>query len=202
MPEANDGGPCREPTYPQYKSHKIVEAFKIGSMGPIGDGLRRLYSVPLTGEVTGYFVDVDLDYIEKHDPQVGGYYVRCPDGYESWSPAEAFESGYHPWQPPAISSCDFEEGQKAYKERMAKEQEAREEFGLRRVHIVAQDHDQDLGLLVGRHDGGREVQRLQVHTTYIRELELGDHIYIVPLTDGDLEHFMRLADMAPAKTEG
>ena len=24
----------------------------------------------------------------------GGYYVRYPDGYESWSPAEAFEDGY------------------------------------------------------------------------------------------------------------
>ena len=28
----------------------------------------------------------------KHE--AGGYYVRYPDGYESWSPAEAFEEGY------------------------------------------------------------------------------------------------------------
>ena len=26
--------------------------------------------------------------------EAGGYYVRYPDGYESWSPAEAFEEGY------------------------------------------------------------------------------------------------------------
>lgn len=26
--------------------------------------------------------------------KVGGYYVVYEDGYESWSPAEAFEKGY------------------------------------------------------------------------------------------------------------
>lgn len=35
-----------------------------------------------------------LEYMNKHQPQIGGYYVKYADGYESFSPAEAFESGY------------------------------------------------------------------------------------------------------------
>lgn len=33
-------------------------------------------------------------FVKKHDPQPGGYYVAYKDGYKSFSPAEAFESGY------------------------------------------------------------------------------------------------------------
>jgi hypothetical protein len=39
-------------------------------------------------------VVVTVDYLIKHQPKVGGYYVEYEDGYASWSPAEAFESGY------------------------------------------------------------------------------------------------------------
>ena len=37
---------------------------------------------------------VDADYIDRHKPAVGGYYVVYKDGYKSFSPAEAFEQGY------------------------------------------------------------------------------------------------------------
>lgn len=37
---------------------------------------------------------VSMDYINKHTPKEGGYYVRYEDGYESWSPAAVFEKGY------------------------------------------------------------------------------------------------------------
>jgi hypothetical protein len=37
---------------------------------------------------------VSADYIRKHNPQVGGYYIAYTDGYRSYSPAEAFEAGY------------------------------------------------------------------------------------------------------------
>ena len=37
---------------------------------------------------------VSQEYIDKHHPQEGGYYVQYEGGYESYSPAEAFESGY------------------------------------------------------------------------------------------------------------
>ncbi len=34
------------------------------------------------------------DFIQKHKPVVGGYYVVYEDGYKSFSPAKAFEEGY------------------------------------------------------------------------------------------------------------
>jgi hypothetical protein len=37
---------------------------------------------------------VDREYFNKHQPKAGGYYVVYADGYKSFSPAEAFESGY------------------------------------------------------------------------------------------------------------
>jgi hypothetical protein len=37
---------------------------------------------------------VDAEYVAKHKPQAGGYYVVYADGYKSWSPAAAFEEGY------------------------------------------------------------------------------------------------------------
>jgi hypothetical protein len=37
---------------------------------------------------------VDAEYIRKHKPLVGGYFVLYADGYESFSPAAAFEEGY------------------------------------------------------------------------------------------------------------
>lgn len=37
---------------------------------------------------------VDTEYLRKHKPQPGGYYVVYSDGYQSFSPAQAFEEGY------------------------------------------------------------------------------------------------------------
>ena len=37
---------------------------------------------------------VNHEYVRKHSPKAGGYYVVYADGYKSWSPADAFESGY------------------------------------------------------------------------------------------------------------
>lgn len=34
------------------------------------------------------------EWMTKHNPVVGGYLVLYDDGYCSFSPAEAFESGY------------------------------------------------------------------------------------------------------------
>lgn len=75
----------------RYKSHKEVEAFKISSI--------QTSSVSADSDFTRLIgneglVVVDKAYIDKHQPKVGGYYVRYADGYESWSPAEAFEEGY------------------------------------------------------------------------------------------------------------
>jgi hypothetical protein len=37
---------------------------------------------------------VSGEFIAKHKPVVGGYFVVYEDGYESFSPAKAFEEGY------------------------------------------------------------------------------------------------------------
>ena len=72
----------------RYRSHKVVEAFKIVAIEE-GDQQETTH---LIGEENRILVS--HAYMDKHKPQVDGYYVRYPDGYESWSPAEAFEDGY------------------------------------------------------------------------------------------------------------
>ena len=81
---------------PKYECHKQVWALKIaelrrtGSENEESDG--GLIIVPADGGYGAF--KVDRDYVAKHKPQIGGYYVVYADGYKSFSPAEAFESGY------------------------------------------------------------------------------------------------------------
>ena len=80
---------------PKYKSHKEVWALKIKdiSLGHTRDDGTE-YGV-ITPEEEGYApFEVSKEYLEKHDPEVGGYFVQYKDGYRSFSPAEAFEGGY------------------------------------------------------------------------------------------------------------
>jgi hypothetical protein len=48
--------------------------------------------IPAEDGYSGFFVTGD--YLHKHNPQVGGYFVQYDDGYKSFSPARAFEEGY------------------------------------------------------------------------------------------------------------
>lgn len=73
---------------PGYKSHKEVWAMKIRHIVSRVDGGAELTFEDGSGR------PVSAEYVRKHDPQVGGYLVIYDDGYESWSPAEAFEAGY------------------------------------------------------------------------------------------------------------
>ena len=76
---------------PLYKSHKTVAALKIAGIGPsFEDGSATLYPAD-DGHMP---FDVPAEYMVRHKPCVGGYFVRYDDGYTSYSPAEAFESGY------------------------------------------------------------------------------------------------------------
>ena len=82
---------------PKYKCHKEVWALKIKSIVRDGEGENRESdgSFLITPEEKGYApFKVDLEYIHKHNPKAGGYFVQYEDGYKSFSPAEAFESGY------------------------------------------------------------------------------------------------------------
>lgn len=74
---------------PEYQSHKVVEAGKILSIARATATL-----VVDTGPDTAADVKVGHDWLERHNPKIGGYYVRYSDGYDSFSPATAFEEGY------------------------------------------------------------------------------------------------------------
>ncbi len=70
---------------PKYKCHKEVWALKIKS----------IHNLTMTPEDPNYApFDLPLEYVSKHEPVAGGYYVVYADGYKSYSPAKAFEGGY------------------------------------------------------------------------------------------------------------
>lgn len=81
---------------PRYKCHKQVWALKIADVkdttnpGDETDGSRILIF-----EDSKYApIRVNHEYVRKHSPASGGYYVVYEDGYKSFSPAKAFEDGY------------------------------------------------------------------------------------------------------------
>ena len=84
---------------PEYQCHKKVRALKIEKViDPTepeseSDGSRILFFEPPYDDEK-HSIQVGHAYIRKHSPEVGGYFVVYEDGYESFSPAEAFESGY------------------------------------------------------------------------------------------------------------
>ena len=76
---------------PRYRCHKEVWALKIGDGITINqDGSAVL---PVTDHGYGP-VTVKSAVIARYIPTPGDYYVVYEDGYESISPAAAFESGY------------------------------------------------------------------------------------------------------------
>lgn len=95
-----ESGVSRE--MPKYKCHKVVHALKILNCGWTGNESDEYIIQP---EDEGYAeFRVSKEYVEKHKPQPGGYYVVYEDGYKSFSPAKAFEQGYGLMLPPAVAS--------------------------------------------------------------------------------------------------
>lgn len=71
---------------PKYQCHKKVWALKIKGISLDGE---------LGFEEEGYApIVAPKEWLDKHNPAVGGYYIVYEDGYKSYSPAEAFEAGY------------------------------------------------------------------------------------------------------------
>lgn len=89
---------------PKYKCHKEVYALKVVGFffdTPRGDKERQVYLEPENLDFAR--IPVSAAWVEKHKsgdredgtPFIGiGYYVVYADGYTSWSPVQAFESGY------------------------------------------------------------------------------------------------------------
>lgn len=93
---------------PLYQCHKQVRAVKIKEVmkhahpDPKADdaafesspAFQGAHLLPIDERLLP--IAVDADWYHKHSPQPGGYYVLYEDGYTSYSPAAAFESGYSP----------------------------------------------------------------------------------------------------------
>ena len=90
---------------PKYRCHKEVWALKIRSVEerrPTIEELDRILEGRLpdfggfiTPEDSRYGTfGVPIEYMRKHEPKAGGYFVVYNDGYKSYSPAQAFEEGY------------------------------------------------------------------------------------------------------------
>lgn len=81
---------------PRWKCHKEVSAFKIREIRgiPGADIEDPGPSSALLVSTDGGTVTVTAEYMRKHRPQIGGYYILYEDGYHSFSPAKAFEDGY------------------------------------------------------------------------------------------------------------
>ena len=72
-----------------YKCHKIVWALKIKEIERIAKGAK------ITPAEKGFDIFyVDVNYVNRHQPRVGGYYVVYEDGYKSFSPGDVFDDGY------------------------------------------------------------------------------------------------------------
>lgn len=87
---------------PRYTCHKKVWALQIDAIDRDCDkageeGRETDGSAMITPKEAGYApFKVDHEYLRKHKPEVGGYYVVYKGGYRSFSPADAFVDGYTP----------------------------------------------------------------------------------------------------------
>ena len=85
---------------PKYKCHKEVWAFKIEKIERDVDLAKKENretdgTIRVTPADKGYApFKLSHDFVQKHSPVEGGYFVQYEDGYMSYSPAKTFESGY------------------------------------------------------------------------------------------------------------
>jgi len=77
-----EGNQMSKLTLSEYQSIKVVEAAKIVTITDATIGLSLHKSV--------VDLEVGQDFIVRHQPEIGGYFVRYEDGYESYSTAAAF----------------------------------------------------------------------------------------------------------------
>ena len=81
---------------PEWRCHKIVHGGKIiGIKFNVDDSATLLLQInPSDPPDESVSVLMDDSWMLKHKPEVGGYFVVYDGGYTSYSPKNAFESGY------------------------------------------------------------------------------------------------------------
>lgn len=86
----------------RYRCHKVVQAAKINEIVSVRDLQDRQQAERPYVSVTDFWLDlgegcgvsVSSQWVHEKRAKSGGYYVIYDDGYESFSPAKAFEDGY------------------------------------------------------------------------------------------------------------
>ncbi len=101
MSEIINAGYQAQRALPKYKCHKRVWALQIESIEPDSERAKAEGDRETDGSTWLHPVNKDYApfkvtsaYVEKHAPEIGGYWVQYEDGYQSYSPAAAFEGGY------------------------------------------------------------------------------------------------------------
>lgn len=82
---------------PLYQCHKRVRALKIRELNekPRTGFQKPDGSLLMTPWETGFdVIELSPEFVKRHNPEVGGFYVVYQDGYVSYSPQKAFEDGY------------------------------------------------------------------------------------------------------------
>lgn len=83
---------------PEWQSHKRVwgdKIVKIVDNGPNCESAMKDDSHVIWHLACGGYLHVSVALRNRGgENPLGGYYVLYKDGYESWSPADAFEEGY------------------------------------------------------------------------------------------------------------
>ena len=77
----------------EYNCHKTVQAGKIEDIKIYPD-ITIIVLENDSNSVCKMCIVVDEAYINKHKPEIGGYFVVYKDGYRSYLPAKSFEEGY------------------------------------------------------------------------------------------------------------
>lgn len=82
---------------PRYRCHKTVRALKIVAIHLCTEdkALLQFAGDPDENDYEQYPpTEISRKWVDEKKAEAGGYYVVYDDGYTSFSPAEAFESGY------------------------------------------------------------------------------------------------------------
>lgn len=79
---------------PRYRCHKEVWAVKIRKILLHNPEQRDSPGLIFPEDEGCAPIKASSEYLSKHKPVVGGYYVVYADGYLSFSPAQTFEEGY------------------------------------------------------------------------------------------------------------
>jgi hypothetical protein len=81
----------------RYRCHKVVRALKIDQVIPtVNERDRATWCILCFAQFpqAGEQLQIEYNTSQKPIPSAGWYWVLYDDGYESFSPPEAFESGY------------------------------------------------------------------------------------------------------------